>query len=226
MVPLPRARGQIKGVIFDLDGTLVDSMPLTFAAFNHGLVAVGRRAMTYEELWQHFGPPERAILDGIVGPELGAPAEAAYQAYFAERLPTVPLFPGTREVIAALHQAGLALGIFTGRGSHATELLLKHHGLKGTFATVIVGEDVEPKPSPEGVVSAARGLGFSAHEVVMVGDSPKDTEAGRRAGSWTFGALWCRYADATKFVGPAAADEVGREPGDLLRFLEQRQAPL
>src|SRR5262245_37376122 len=142
----------IQGIIFDLDGTLVDSLGTTFAAFNRALEALGAPRRTPREIMAHFGGGEIRIFEKLLGSKAqAARAILTYQAYIDAHKGRVPLFAGVPELLHSLQAAGLPLAIFTGRGSETTEMILGSHGLRTHFVTVVCDDHVgQSKPSPEG----------------------------------------------------------------------------
>jgi HAD superfamily hydrolase (TIGR01509 family) len=186
----------LKGILFDLDGTLVDSLSATFESFNRGIEAVGGRRLTPQEILKHFGGGEAGIFARIVGPDKADTAFAACRAYVDEHLADVPLHAGVPELLERLHGAGVPTGIFTGRSWETTELILRHHGLLDRFRTVITSDHVsQPKPAPEGIHTALRRMGLEPHDVIYVGDTWMDLRAAQLAGAGAVAALWDLLAD-------------------------------
>ncbi len=181
----------LNGILFDLDGTLVDSLQATFDAFNHGFAAVGARAHSGEEIMAHFGPGEGEIFAKVVGAEKAAIAYEACLAYTDQNLGRVPLHAGVPEMLAAFRSAGIPMSIVTGRSWNTTEMILKHHGISADFVTVIANDHVgSPKPSPEGIELALSRMKLRPEETLYVGDSHVDVLAARRAGAGSVAALW------------------------------------
>jgi HAD superfamily hydrolase (TIGR01509 family) len=181
----------LKGIVFDLDGTLVDSLATTFDAFNHAITQHGGRQHTPEELMSYFGPGEGEIFAQILGAHQADSAYKLCQAYLDENLNRVPLHEGVDELLENAQSAGVPIAIFTGRSWNTTELILNHHGILDRFVTVIAHDHVgHPKPSPEGLHLAASRMNLSPSEILFVGDSPVDMMASRSAGSQGVAALW------------------------------------
>jgi HAD superfamily hydrolase (TIGR01509 family) len=188
----------LKGIVFDLDGTLVDSLATTFDAFNHGITKFGGKVHTPAEIMAYFGPGEGEIFAQILGADK---AEAAYEAcrdYMDANLSRVPLHSGVGELLESLKSAGVPISIFTGRSWNTTEMILKHHGLMDRFITVVANDHVDaPKPSPEGLHLALSRMKLEPQQVLFVGDSPADMIASRAAGARGVGALWDLQAERT-----------------------------
>ncbi len=192
-------------VVFDLDGTLVDSLSSTFAAFNHGIVAVGGAPLEPKELVAFFGPGETRIFEKLVGADRAEEAFIASRDFMDRNLANVPLHEGVAELLDTLENLGLALAIFTGRGSETTDLILGHHGLLDRFGAVVTSDHViHSKPSPEGLHMALGKLGVEAARALFVGDSPLDLVAARRAGAIAVAATWDLAVDraALEAAGP------------------------
>jgi HAD superfamily hydrolase (TIGR01509 family) len=186
----------LKGIIFDLDGTLVDSLSTTFDAFNHAIVAHGGQPLTPQQIMAYFGPGEGQIFARILGQEKAAPAYHLCRAYLDENIGRVPLHQGIGDVLEHLKSRGLPVAIVTGRSWDTTEIILKHHGILDRFVTVIANDHVgSPKPSPEGIRLALSRLGLEPVQAAYVGDSWVDMRASRTAGTLSIGALWDLMAD-------------------------------
>jgi HAD superfamily hydrolase (TIGR01549 family) len=182
---------KLKGIVFDLDGTLVDSLSTTFDAFNHGITTFGGRKHTPHEIMKYFGPGEGEIFAAILGEDKADAAYAACRDYTQANLGNVPLFEGVPELIESLKSAGVPISIFTGRSWNTTEMILKHHRLLDRFVTVVANDHVgHPKPSPEGLFLALERMKLQPKEALMVGDMAADIMAARSAGSQGVAALW------------------------------------
>jgi len=182
---------KIRGVVFDLDGTLVDSRADIARATNHALGAHGRPTLKDDEISSYVGDGARALLSRAArlptdDPELDRMLEA-FLAYYAEHATdfTVPM-PGARELLEAL--ADLPLAVCTNKPQRTTAAVLEGLGLARHFRVVVAdGDRLEKKPSPEPIFHIAERLGVAASELLMVGDGPQDIECGRRAGALTVG---------------------------------------
>lgn len=216
--PLPRA------ILFDLDGTLIDTYRLYVESYRRALEPFLGHAPTEAEMIARGPSSERRFLVDWLGEERGEACHAAFRRHYAELHGALAegIYDGVREMLAALRAAGYPLGIVTGKARHAWEVTDREMGL-GEFAVVVTDDDVaEPKPDPQGLLAAARELGIAPDEVVYVGDSAGDLAAGRAAGMRTAAVLWPKTGEgeAERFVNritPLAPDWTFTRPADLTR---------
>lgn len=181
----------LKGIVFDLDGTLVDSLSVTFDAFNHGIVRQGGRVHTPEEIIQYFGPGEGEIFGRIIGPDKAQAAYDDFREYLDRNLGNVPLHAGVEELLERIKSSGIPVAIVTGRSWNTTELILNHHRILDRFITVVANDHVaSPKPSPEGIRLALSRLKLQPSEAAYVGDMWVDIRAAHSAGCQSIAALW------------------------------------
>jgi HAD superfamily hydrolase (TIGR01509 family) len=183
-----------RAVVFDLDGTVVDSHRFTFDAFRRACTPV-REPPTDAEVFAAFGPSERIILERLLpAPEVDA-AYARLQAHYRAHARGLDVHPAVRPLLADLQAAGIRCGLFTGRGADSTTLLLETLGLAPWFDAVIAGEQAgRPKPAPDGVLRLAAVFSVSPASVLVVGDSPLDVAAAQAAGAAAAFAAWHPWA--------------------------------
>lgn len=180
-----------RGIVFDLDGTLIDSAGDIVAAVNHALVASGRKALPGATIRRFVGDGARLLCARAVGvPEHHPAVEEVLHSYLAYYLahPTdhTKWMPGARAVLDDLRRFRLA--ICTNKPRDTTDVVLARLGVRSLFAAVSAGGDVpSPKPSPDPILALAQKLSLAPEQMVMIGDGPQDVEAGRRAGCRTIG---------------------------------------
>ncbi|MCS6243272.1 MAG: HAD family hydrolase [Opitutus sp.] len=173
----------IRAVIFDLDGTLIDSMPLVMRAFAHAL-APFRPDLDMAGIFQRLGgPPERTFLE-LIGDEAKAgEALRRLESFGFENGSLVQPFDGMRSLLEMLHSSGLRLAIWTGRDRGTTESLLTAHNLAGFFTTVVCGDDLPThKPHPGGLLEILARLDVQPHQALYSGDADADVLGGAEAG--------------------------------------------
>ncbi len=212
-------------LLFDLDGTLVDTIDLIVASFRHVLEDLAGHPLTRQEIIDLFGPTEPAIIDRFAGPEQ---RQAAHDRFFEhyeqnhDRL--VTLFPGIPELVREAAERGHPMAVITNKGRRTTAITLEKCGLAPYFPVVVTGDDVaRPKPDPEGIRLALARLGTGPARAWYIGDSPVDVLAGRGAGTRTCAVTWggVHPQEETLAQGP---DALCRTADDLRRLLWDKAA--
>lgn len=183
-------------VLFDLDGTIVDSGPTILASATAALRDYGFPVPEMARLRRFVGPP---INIGIVD-VLGVPAELvdefrnAYRAHYAQHMVEAPLYPGMEQLLRDLAAAGRDVGLATSKWEEAAHAILDHNGLT-PFFSVIAGSDLaETRSDKASVVAHAIALfgqaGVDASAALMVGDRAHDVEGARAHGLRTAYVRW------------------------------------
>jgi len=184
---------RINTALFDLDGTLIDSIDLILASFRHTLRAHGGKPVPDDVWLAGVGTPLRNQLRVVTeDPDEIEQMVATYREFnFAHHDEMVRPFPGVFEALSLLKSKGMKLGVVTSKARTGLDRGLRLCGLDGLFDGMISLDDVERhKPDPEPVLKALTVLAASADSTVFVGDSPHDMAAGRDAGVLTAAALW------------------------------------
>jgi phosphoglycolate phosphatase len=185
MMPEPR------GIVFDLDGTLIDSAGDIAAAVNHALVDNGRKPLPMATIRRFVGDGARMLCSRAVGlpekhPDVDKVLESYLAFYLAHPTDHTRWMPQARAMLDELRRFRLAIA--TNKPRATTDVVLARLGVRSLFSAVSAGGDVQSvKPSPEPILFVAKQLGLSPDQMVMVGDGPQDVEAGRRAGCRTIG---------------------------------------
>jgi pyrophosphatase PpaX len=186
--------GHIRAVLFDLDGTLIDSERLILSSYRHTMQEhLGH--VPPEEIWKStIGQPLVVQMKMFARSE--DQAAAMIQTYVDHNLAHhddyVLPFPGVRSVVEVVRESGRSLGIVTSKKRRATHMGLARCDLPAEwFEAIVTADDVKRyKPEPEPVLEALRRLGAPAGEAMFVGDSTHDMRSGRTAGVATAAALW------------------------------------
>jgi phosphoglycolate phosphatase len=183
---------RIRAVLFDLDGTLVDSAPGLAAAVNDTLTALNLPPVDLVQirLWIGNGMPrllKRALThDQTAEPEAALYARAwpLFLAAYDRHLDAGSvLYPGAAAILARLAARGIALGCVTNKLARFTHPILRHLGIADYFRVVVGGDTLTArKPDPTPVLHALRQLDATPGEALLVGDSATDVQAGRAAG--------------------------------------------
>jgi len=179
--------------LFDLDGTIADTLPLIYEAFDAAFLPILGRRHTDREIRDMFGPPDHEIIRMRVPEPEAADAFDRYLDVYQRRHPElVTLFDGMDEVIRRSSEAGVRLGIVTGKSRQTAIITLRELGVLDAFPVLYGGDDVErPKPDPQALVAVLEDLGRTPGEAaVMIGDSSMDIAAGKAAGLSTIAVRW------------------------------------
>ncbi|HEY3413822.1 MAG TPA: HAD family hydrolase [Armatimonadota bacterium] len=206
------------GVIFDLDGTLADTFPMIISAWNAAVREPLGRQYTPEEVIALFGVPEEPMFrHELPESEVERALEVYHEHYEAEHGQVEP-FEGIPELLQAIADAGIPMGVVTGKGRRSADITMRLLGWDDYFASVMTGDDVErQKPHPEGALAVAQDLGVEARRCVFIGDTPTDVECGRAAAMTTIAAGWHTvYLDRLR---DAKADYWADSPRDLQALL-------
>lgn len=209
----------LEAVLFDLDGTLIDTNELILASFSHVLREYLGKTVSRPELVQYFGEPLVNTLGRFAPPERVPDLVQAYRAFNLEHHDqlTRPV-PGMREVLERLRSAGIRLAVTTSKMDETAWRGLRLFNLEGSFEVVVgAGQTRRHKPHPDPVLYTLERLGLSpGPRVLMVGDTPHDLDSGRAAGVQTAAVAW---SIIPRDVLAACAPDFWLEtPADLLRL--------
>jgi phosphoglycolate phosphatase len=210
-------------VLFDLDGTLVDSLADIAASVNHVLAELGRPTHDLDTIRGHVGDGARALIERSLpaGTDADAVTDALrrYQARYRTHLvvQTRP-FDGIVPLLAELGARGVRIGVVTNKPDAPARELVSRLFPDGLFG-VVVGEGPERarKPSPEPALHAAAVLGAPPERSAFVGDSAVDVETGRAAGMTAIGVGWGLRPASELWA--AGADFVAADVASLARRL-------
>lgn len=195
------------GIIFDCDGTLVDSLNQAVDSMSYALAQVGEHGLSPARIKQYFGAGVDRILGRILG-DAGR-AGAAFE-YYLEHQATLALrtqmHTSVREMLKDLADRGVPMAVVTGRHERDLELVLAPHNLKDYFVTLVADNHAaKSKPAPDGVLLAAKRMGLDPAHTFYVGDAVYDMQAARAAGSVPLAALWNHPADSADLKEAGAA---------------------
>lgn len=226
--PVPRYSGAVVtprlALLFDLDGTLVDSVGLILASMHAAFEGRAGRTPSEAEWIAGMGTPLRTQLREFVEPR---DMEAVVDRYRAHQLANhdrmTRAFDGAVEALSRLKARGHPMGIVTSKFRESAERTLRHVGLD-RYVDVVVGADTvtQAKPDPEPVLHALERLGRRPAEALFLGDSPHDVAAGNAAGAITVAALW--GACTRSHLEPAGPRHWLQAIGDLPPLVERIEA--
>ncbi|MGI9952126.1 HAD family hydrolase [Moorellaceae bacterium AZ2] len=181
---------RVKAVVFDLDGTLVDSRKDIALAANRTLRDLGLPPLPEETIVSFVGGGVDTLVKLFLGPENLHRFEEAlslYRQHYAEGCTgNTALYPGVKEALDFLQARHIPLGLATNKAFFFTQRILQHLGVDGYFSIVLGPEHVKNrKPDPEIINTICQRLKVLPEEALYVGDSEVDVECGKRAGTYT-----------------------------------------
>ncbi|HWB43142.1 MAG TPA: HAD-IA family hydrolase [Gemmatimonadales bacterium] len=215
----------IRTVLFDLDGTLIDSVRLILDSYHHTLAAHGLPPRTDDEWLEGVGTPLTAQFAAWGGDaEMLHALIATYREYnlkHHDRMVTV--YPGVVEVIRSLKDDGLATGLVTSKNRSGALRGLTLVRLEALMDVLVCADEVDnPKPHPEPVEKAVRLLGADPVTTIYVGDSVHDMRSGRAAGVRTAAVLWGPFGRS--HLEGAQPDHWLERPEELLQLVRESGA--
>lgn len=219
---------RLRLVIFDVDGTLVDSQADILGAMAASFAMQGLDVPAREAVLSIVGLSLTEAMARLVPdlPEaLRGELVAGYkQSYMRARLDsdtrqTSPLYPGARDVLSLLaSQPHTILGVATGKSQRGLDALIASHGLEGLFLTRQVADHHPSKPHPSMLLAALRETGVDPVDAVMVGDTSYDMDMARAAGIRGIGVSWGYHAPATLTAASCVIGSFDELPARLEEF--------
>jgi len=214
----------INAMLFDLDGTLVDSAPDMVAALNHLRGTMGLAPLPVEEV----GHAVTRGAPGLLKAGMPETDEETFESwrlrlhdhYLASGFPLSSFYTGIAELLETLDEACKPWGIVTNKIESLTHAFIGTTALAGRASSIVCGDTLEKsKPHPEPVLLACEQMGVAPAEVLFVGDDQRDLEAGKAAGTQT-AAVFYGYGSAG-LNGPLLASSIPvHQPSDLLDLLQ------
>ena len=218
----------LRGVLFDLDGTLIDSAPDLAGAANRLRAEHGLAPLPLADLRPMVGSGAR----GMVGVAFGvAPGEPRFEPlrdaflahYEAGLLALTRPFEGVDDLLGELEAAGIPWGIVTNKATRFTMPIVTGLGLAQRAAVVVCGDTTpHAKPHPEPLLHAARAMGLAPADIVYVGDDLRDAQAAQAAGMTMLAATW-GYLGLGEPVHAWGADAVLDAPSRLAAWVHSRR---
>lgn len=210
----------LDAVMFDLDGTLVDTLPVCYLAFRRALEGAGAPALTDAEIHALFGPSEEGMLQRVL-PRDWERALPSYFAAYEQLLPMCPaVIPELSAALAMLRARGVRTALVTGKSRVTALMSVRHFGLDDAF------DALEPG-SPQGVVKAAAigrlldGWRVAPERAIYVGDGAADMVAARERGVMAVGAAWAQGA-RTSELQTAGAHLIFSDAAVFLGWLDRQ----
>ncbi len=221
----PRTKVAVKAVLFDLDGTVIDSAPDLAGAANAMRLARGLEPVPYEHLRPCVGSGAR----GMVGAAFGiGPDDAAFEAMRAEfldrytrmLLDQTQVFEAMEALLQTIEASGTPWGVITNKHQRFTTPIVDGLDITRRAAVVICGDTTpHAKPHPAPLLEAARRINVNPAHCIYVGDDHRDMQAARAAGMHSAAAAWGYIPPGDDVMG-WGADAVLHHASELLHFIE------
>jgi len=207
-----------RAILFDLDGTLIDSIELIVRSFQHTTETHMGTPLPREEIIPTIGRSLVGELERIA-PNNGTALLATYRTFmFANHDAFVTVYPGIVEMLAAIHARGIPMGIVTSKARLSATPSFERFLLDREMAVVVVEDDTtRHKPYPDPLLRAATALGLPPTACWYIGDSTHDMIAAHAAGMIGIGAAWGPYA---RTILEPLADALAETPADVLTLLD------
>ncbi|POF31530.1 HAD-IA family hydrolase [Roseibium marinum] len=210
-------------IVFDVDGTLVDSQNTILHGLQVGFEAVGLPMPDRKTALSIVGRSLEEAFADLVGPAHADKAQEMADAYRASKisrrglgLDVDPLYPGAREAVEKLHaQDDILLGIATGKAMRGVRHMQDTHDLHGRFVTIQTADTSPSKPHPDMILRAIAETGADPHRTLMIGDTGFDMAMARAAGAHAVGVTWGYHDRAQLTAGGANRIIEGFEDLDL-----------
>ena len=218
------ALGPIRLVVFDCDGTLIDSQHNIIAAVQRVFASIGLTPPPTELIRRQVGLSAEAAIAGMLpdaAPDQHADVFAAFQRLRSSLQQSTkqpePIYSGIPELIESLDHPAVFLGIATGKGHASLQAVLEEHNWTHRFHTLQTGDRCRGKPHPEMMLRAIAETGVAPEEAVMLGDTAFDIEMARAAGSRAIGVSWGYHA--LNDLAQAGAESIIDHPSELFGAL-------
>ena len=211
-----------KYILFDFDGTLVNTNDVILASWQHTYRHYLGHEMPVDHITSCFGEPLLLTMEREfpgVDPQESADVYRQFQLENADKLVTI--FPGIKELLADLKAAGYVLGIVTSRTRESALRYMDMFAITSYFSDLVTCDDTTVhKPNPEPILLAMSKLGASAEESIMIGDSPFDIKCANNAGVDSVMVNWRITCDETSVIDNAKVDYWIHQPSDLVELLK------
>jgi pyrophosphatase PpaX len=206
-------------VLFDLDGTVVDSGSIILASMRHATREVLGEEYADEELMQAVGGPGLEAQMAVFAPDQVDELVRVYRAHNEPLHDELEACAGMESVLVRLHEEGRRLGVVTAKRRSTVELAFARVPLAHLFETIVGGDETaRHKPDPEPLLLAAERMGADPAQIAYVGDSPFDILAAKAAGMYAIAVTWGRIHDRAK-LEQVEPDAMVDKPAELLEYV-------
>lgn len=193
----PLLGGRVRALLFDLDGTLIDTVALILSSFRYATGRVFGEPLPDEVLMRNVGVPLARQMREFAPDQADELLRVYREHNSSVHDEMIAEYPGTREVLDGFFGQGIPMGVVTSKGTPMARRGLEIFGLERYFEVVVTADDVPlHKPDPYPLRRAGELMGVPADECLYLGDSPHDIAAARGAGAVAVAALWGAFPAA------------------------------
>ncbi|ADY57041.1 HAD-superfamily hydrolase, subfamily IA, variant 1 [Syntrophobotulus glycolicus DSM 8271] len=189
----------IRGCIFDLDGTLLNTLPVCYMGFRSTLLRYTGREYTDQEIRSLFGPSEEGVLKKLLPGDWQEALQHYLDAYEKIHETYTEPFPGIEQLLSLLTERKLRLGIVSGKGPGTMAISLRYSGLGKYFEVVQTGS-VSGADKPEQIGKVLDLWKLAPREVAYIGDMAYDMASAKETGVVSIGAVWAETADRKRVL--------------------------
>jgi len=210
---------RVNGIIFDLDGTLGDTLPVCFKAFRHAILEFTGRSLTDQQIRATFGPSEEGIIRSQVPERWRECLDLYVDAYRREHASAADPFPGMREALRRLGEGGVRRAVVTGKSIVTADISLEAMGIRSYF-DIVEGGAAAGDVKARNIRRVLEAWGMAAVEAGYVGDAPSDMDAAHNTGVAALAAMWGGQKNVQAMVDkrPAA---VFHQVSEMMSWLEE-----
>ncbi|WP_101909809.1 HAD family hydrolase [Marasmitruncus massiliensis] len=182
-------------IIFDMDGTIADTLPLCITCFRKSIETISKKRLTDKEIIDTFGPSEEGTISALL-PDHFEEGLNLYLKYYGELHPVMCPRPfyGIAALFFLMKRAGVRIALVTGKGGKSLKITLRVLGLENWFDLMETGKPEGPS-KPEGIQRVLDALKILPSEAVYIGDAPSDILAARKVDVPVISAAWAGTAD-------------------------------
>lgn len=206
-----------KGVFFDLDGTLIDSVDIFLAAYRYAIKHGANIDISENQITDALGPNEAGVIKSITGEKWENCLELFYK-FESNSIELISTFFGIENLLKFSHNNGAKIALITGRGERHANLLLDRFDLRQYFSSIKYGDEDRWNKS-DSIRDAAAELGVAISDTVYIGDSSSDVIAAIESGSRPILANWSKRLELNPAVRSNAL--VFNSPNELLAWLKR-----
>ena len=213
----------LQGVIFDLDGTLADTLDLCVEAFQFAIKAHTGEQLSPAEVVALWGPTEEGVLRAAVGPEWEESVETFLSEYERLHVSVPEPFPGIRQLLDHLRAVGIPTAVVTGKGARSAQISLEVLGIDDAFDAVEAGS-IDGAIKAQKISHIVERWGVPPASVIYIGDHPHDAVEAHKAGTMAVAAAWSDHTDV-EALRSSEPDEYCDSSFDFAAWLTSQTTP-